>query len=178
MNEAARQLKALGLPPIEGAGAATWLDIFNLLAPVQSVLPQQLTATTTVNGGGVDCLSAEVVAWLISIGAFGGTAPTLSLTVTIQDSNDNGVADAYANAQDFLGNAIQSAALTAASQVVFLPERGNRELNANSNFRPTRRFRRASAAATIGGTAPTIPLEVVALVMKRRLPTTATGVGN
>jgi hypothetical protein len=159
-------------------GALTWLDVFNLLAPSQSVAPQQLTATSTVNGAGIDCLSAEVVVWVISIGAFGGTLPTLSLVVTIQDSNDNGVADAFANAQDFLGNAVQSAALTVASQIQFLPERGNRELNANANFRPSRRFRRASAAATIGGTAPTIPLEVAALVMKRRLPPTAVGLGN
>jgi hypothetical protein len=171
----ARIVKEAGVP--EG-GAGFVFDLANLLAPAQSLAPIA-EAAGTFNGAGVDALSTEAIAWVISLGAATGAPTSFTVQITLQDSNDNGVADPYANAQDFLGNAIQSASLVAGSQALILVERGNRELNANSNFRPSRRFRRAQVVvAFVGGTAPAIPVDVVALVVKRRLPSTVSGLGN
>jgi hypothetical protein len=160
-------------PEIRG-GIGYIFDLANLLAASQSVAPQNSTGAATINGSGVDSIIAEAILWTVDLGAL--TGGTLSLTATVQDSNDNGVTDAFANAQDYLGNAIATAALTVGSQLVVLAERGNRELNANSNFRPSRRFRRMQVVTT--GTYAGLPLAVNALVVKRRLPSAQAGPGN
>jgi hypothetical protein len=163
-----------GIFPEISGGIGYIFDLANLLAASQSVVPQSIAGAGTVNGSGVDALIAEAILWTIDLGAL--SAGTLSLTATVQDSNDNGVTDAYANAQDYLGNAIATAALTAGSQLVVLAERGNRELNANSNFRPSRRFRRMQVVTT--GTFTSLLTSVHAHVIKRRLPSAQAGPGN
>ncbi len=144
-------------------------------APVQSLVPA-LNAAGTFNGAGVDAIDALVILWVIDLGATAGAPTSQTIQVSVQDSNDNGVTDAFAQAQDRLGNAIQSAVLTAGSQILYLAERSGVELNANSFFRASRRFRRAVLVQTfVGGATPTTAAEVHAVIVKRRLPTAAVG---
>jgi len=156
--------------------ALTHLDLANLGAASQGLVPIA-EAAGTFNGPAIDCMSAEAILWLVSLGAATGTPTSFTVQVTIQDSDDGSTG--WANAQDYLGNAIQTASLVAGSQVVALGERGNRELNANSAFRASKRYRRAQVVvAFVGGTTPAIPVDVVAYVVKRRLPSAASGLSN
>ena len=110
------------------------------------VAPQQLTSTTTVNSGKVDLSVFRRALFFFETGAFGGTSPTLSAVLQIQDSPDG---------TTWTNNAtIPSATVTAASKQATLEIRAD-QLNSGS------RYVRLDAVCTIGGTTPTIPIAIV-----------------
>ncbi|HJT75717.1 MAG TPA: hypothetical protein VJ739_00795 [Gemmataceae bacterium] len=105
--------------------------------------PQQLTTTTTVNTGKVDMSAFRRALFLFATGTFGGTSPTLSAVLQIQDSPD-GIT--------WTNNAtVPSATVTAAGKQATLEIRAG-QLNAGA------RYVRLQAACTVGGTSPTIPV--------------------
>jgi hypothetical protein len=77
--------------------------------PIDSLRAQQ--ATAAVNGTGVDLQGYEAALCVASFGAVGGTTP--SFTLTLQESNDDGGTDPYADVAtaDLDGDA-QPAAVT------------------------------------------------------------------
>lgn len=113
--------------------------------PIQ---PQQLTTTTTVNSGSIDCQIFRRAIFTFNQGAFGGTAPTCSAAATIQESADNA---AWSNCpQD------TTTTITAASTGL------TKEIRAGM-LTAGKRYARLQVVCTIGGTSPTIPVAGVAL---------------
>jgi hypothetical protein len=111
-----------------------------LAAPVS---PQSLTATTTVATGGVDMSKFHRALFLFQTGAFGGTSPTLSAVLQIQESADNAT---------WSNNAIiPSATVTTADSQATLEIRAD-QLGLG------KRYVRLQAVCTVGGTSPTIPI--------------------
>jgi hypothetical protein len=114
-----------------------------ITAPVS---PQQLTTTTTVNSGSVDMSKFHRALFFFETGAFGGTSPTLSAVLQIQDSPDGAT---------WTNNAtVSSATVTAASKQATLEIRAD-QLSSGA------RYVRLQAVCTVGGTSPTIPVAVV-----------------
>ena len=110
------------------------------------VSPQTLTTTTTVNSGKVDLSVFRRALFLFETGTFGGTSPTLSAALQIQDSPDGST---------WTNNAtVPSATVTAASKQATLEIRAD-QLNIGA------RYVRLQAACTVGGTSPTIPIAIV-----------------
>ncbi len=114
-----------------------------IAAPVS---PQTLTATTTVNSGSVDMSKFHRALFLFESGAFGGTSPTLSAVLQIQEIADNAT---WSN-----NAAIPSATVTAASS------QATQEIRADQ-LGLGKRYVRLQAACTVGGSSPTIPVAVV-----------------
>ncbi len=114
-----------------------------ITAPVS---PQTLAATTTVNSGSVDMGKFHRALFLFESGAFGGTSPTLSAVLQIQESADNATWSNNAT--------IPSATVTAASS------QATQEIRADQ-LGLGKRYVRLQAACTVGGTSPTIPVAVV-----------------
>jgi hypothetical protein len=112
------------------------------------IAPQQLTATTTVNSGSIDMTKVRRALFHFQTGVFGGTSPTLSAALQIQESADNSTWSNNATIPSFnLTNASQQATL---------------EIN-HSQLGAGKRYVRLQAVCTIGGTSPTIPVSGVAL---------------
>jgi hypothetical protein len=110
------------------------------------VAPQTLTTTTTVNSGKVDMSIFRRALFFFETGAFGGTSPTLSAVLQIQDSPDG---------TTWTNNAtVPSATVTAASKQATLEIRAD-QLGSGA------RYVRLQAVCTIGGTSPTIPVAIV-----------------
>ena len=110
------------------------------------VAPQTLTSTTTVNSGKVDLSVFHRALFFFETGTFGGTSPTLSALLQIQDSPDS---------ITWTNNAtVPSATVTAASKQATLEIRAD-QLNLGA------RYIRLQAVCTIGGTSPTIPVAIV-----------------
>jgi hypothetical protein len=115
-----------------------------IAAPVP---PQTLTATTTVNTGKVDLAAFHRAFFLFETGTFGGTSPTLSAALQVQDSPDG---------TTWTNNAtVPPATVTAAGKQATLEVRAD-QLNAGA------RYARLQAVCTIGGTSPTIPVAAAA----------------
>lgn len=74
----------------------------------QSIAPQAVAGAATVNGTGIDCQGFESLLVDIQIGAIADAAGK-SLTVKLQESYDDGVADAYADITDATTGAILTA---------------------------------------------------------------------
>jgi hypothetical protein len=110
------------------------------------VAPIQLTATSTKTTGSVDMQKFHRALFLFETGVFGGTSPTLSAVLQIQDSPDNST---WTN-----NVTVPSATVTAASAQATLEIRAD-QLNAGA------RYVRLQAVCTIGGTSPTIPVAIV-----------------
>jgi len=106
-----------------------------------------LTTTTTVNSGKVDLSAFHRAFFLFETGTFGGTSPTLSAALQLQDSPDG---TTWTNTP---GTSSQTA--TTAGKQYTLEVRSD-QLNAGA------RYARLQAVCTIGGTSPTIPIAVVA----------------
>jgi hypothetical protein len=53
-----------------------------------AAVPQQLTSTSTINSGKVDMSIFHRALFLFETGVFGGTSPTLSAVLQIQESPD------------------------------------------------------------------------------------------
>src|SRR5581483_5389290 len=105
--------------------------------------PQQLTGTTTVNTGKVDLQQARRAIFLFATGTFGGTSPTLSAVLQIQESADG---------TSWSNNAtVPSATVTAQNQQATLEIRAG-QLAAG------KRYARLQAVCTVGGTSPTVPV--------------------
>jgi hypothetical protein len=122
-------------------------SITQRLALAAAAGPQQLTATTTVNSGKLDMEMARRALFVFATGTFGGTSPTLSAALQVQESADG---------TTWTNNAtIPSATVTAQNQQATLEIRGG-QLGAG------KRYVRLQAACTVGGTSPTIPVAVVA----------------
>ncbi|HEY7423034.1 MAG TPA: hypothetical protein VH682_02215 [Gemmataceae bacterium] len=111
-----------------------------------AVAPQTLTTTTTVNSGKVDLSMFRRALFLFETGVFGGTGPTLSAILQIQDSPDG---SAWSN-----NATVPSATVTAESKQATLEIRAD-QLNSGA------RYVRLQAVCTIGGTSPTIPVAIV-----------------
>ena len=111
------------------------------------VAPQVLTTTTTVNSGKVDLSAFHRAFFLFETGTFGGTSPTLSAALQIQD-NPDGVT--WTNTP---GTSSQTA--TTAAKQYSLEVRAD-QLNTGA------RYARLQAVCTVGGTSPTIPVAIVA----------------
>jgi hypothetical protein len=112
------------------------------------VHPQQLTATTTLTTGKVDLSLAHRCLFILDLGPFGGTSPTCSAVLTVQESPDgttwtnNGtVSTLTVNAQNNIGTS---------------------EIRADQ-LGAGKRYVRASVVFTIGGTSPTIPVACLPL---------------
>jgi hypothetical protein len=114
-----------------------------IAAPVS---PQTLTATATVNSGSVDMSKFHRSLFLFESGAFGGTSPTLSAVLQIQESADNATWSNNAT--------IPSATVTAASSQATLEIRAD-QLGVG------KRYVRLQAVCTVGGTSPTVPVAIV-----------------
>lgn len=114
-----------------------------IAAPVSPIV---LSATATKNSGSVDMSEFHRALFLFESGAFGGTSPTLSAVLQIQDSPDNST---WSN-----NTTVPSATVTAASSQASLEIRAD-QLNSGA------RYVRLQAVCTIGGSSPTIPLAVV-----------------
>jgi hypothetical protein len=110
--------------------------------------PQQLTTTTTVNSGSIDFQKVRRGLFHFQTGVFGGTSPTLSAVLQLQESSDNATWSNNAT--------IPSFTLTNASQQATL------EIN-TSQLGTGKRYVRLQAVCTIGGTSPTIPISGAAL---------------
>jgi hypothetical protein len=109
--------------------------------------PQQLTTTTTINSGNVDLSKFHRALFLFETGAFGGTSPTLSAVLQIQESA-TGSSGWQSNAT------VPSATVTTASNQATLEIRAD-QLGSGM------RFVRLQAVCTVGGTSPTIPVAIV-----------------
>jgi hypothetical protein len=108
--------------------------------------PQSLTTTTTLNSGKVDMSVFHRALFFVETGAFGGTSPTLSAVLQIQDSPDG---------TTWTNNAtVPSYTLSQASKQATLEIRAD-QLNTGA------RYVRLQAVCTVGGTSPTIPIAIV-----------------
>lgn len=114
-----------------------------ITAPVSPIV---LSATATKNSGSVDMAEFHRALFLFETGAFGGTSPTLSAVLQIQDSPDNSTWSNNAT--------VPSATVTAASSQASLEIRAD-QLNSGA------RYVRLQAACTVGGSSPTIPIAIV-----------------
>jgi hypothetical protein len=74
----------------------------------QSIAPQAVAGAATVNGTGVDCAGYESALVDIEVGAIVAAAGK-SLTIKLQESSDNGVADAFADITGATTSAIVAA---------------------------------------------------------------------
>jgi hypothetical protein len=110
------------------------------------VAPQTLTTTSTVNSGSVDMAEFHRSLFLFETGAFGGTSPTLSAALQIQESADNST---WSN-----NVTIPSATVTQASKQATLEIRADQ-------LGTGKRYVRLQVVCTIGGTSPTIPVAIV-----------------
>jgi hypothetical protein len=112
-----------------------------------AVPPQTLTGTATVNTGKVDLSVFHRAFFLFETGTFGGTSPTLSAALQIQDSPDG---------TTWSNNAtVPAATVTQAGKQASLEIRAD-QLSAGA------RYARLQAVCTVGGTSPTIPVAAVA----------------
>jgi hypothetical protein len=112
------------------------------------VHPQQLTATTTLNSGGIDLSLFRRALFVLDIGTLGGTAPTVSAVLQIQESADNAT---WSN-----NPIIPTMTLSAGSNV------GSAEIRAGQ-LSAGKRYARAQIVFTIGGTSPTVPVACLPL---------------
>ena len=107
---------------------------------------QQLTTNTTLNSGGIDMQYFRRAFFLFDTGAWGGTSPTLSATLQIQESPDNST---------WTNNAtVGSITISAASNV------GTLEIRAGQ-LGSGKRYVRLQAVCAVGGTSPTVPVAVL-----------------
>jgi hypothetical protein len=106
---------------------------------------QTLTTTTTLNSGKVDLSIFHRALFLFETGTFGGTSPTLSAVLQIQESPDGAT---------WTNNAIvPSATVTTASSQATVEIRADQ-------LGTGKRYARLQAVCTVGGTSPTIPVAI------------------
>ena len=108
--------------------------------PIQA---QQLTATTTLTTGKVDMSLVHRCLFILDLGPFGGTSPTCSAVLTVQESPDG---------TTWTANGTVSTLTVAAQNNI-----GTSEIRADQ-LGVGKRYVRASVVFTIGGTRPTIPV--------------------
>ena len=108
--------------------------------------PQTLTGTATVNSGNSDMSIFLRALFLFETGTFGGTSPTLSAVLQIQESADDATWSNNAT--------IPSATVTTAGS------QATQEIRADQ-LGLGKRYVRLQAVCTIGGTSPTIPVAVI-----------------
>jgi len=108
--------------------------------------PQTLTGTATANSGSVDMSKFHRALFFFETGSFGGTSPTLSAVLQIQESADNAT---WSN-----NAAIPSATITTANSQATLEIRAD-QLGVG------KRYVRLQAVCTVGGTSPAIPIAII-----------------
>ena len=74
----------------------------------QGIAPQAVAAGATVQGGGIDCLGYETQQVVVEMGAIVSGA-NKTVTVKLQESSDNNVADAWADVASATTGAIANA---------------------------------------------------------------------
>lgn len=114
-------------------------------APLQPVV---LTATGNVNTGSIDMSKVRRALFHFQTGVWGGTAPTFSGILQVQESPDNSTWTNNPN--------IPTITINTASQQATVEIR-------DSQVSAGKRYVRLQIQATIGGTSPTIPAAGVAL---------------
>jgi hypothetical protein len=114
-------------------------------AMMTPILPQVLTGTTTLTTGSVHVDKCKRAIFELELGAFGGTAPTCSAVLTVQESPDNST---------WTANALAPTLTVSAGSTGGTVEIRSDQLGAG------KKYVRASVAFTIGGTSPTIPVRV------------------
>jgi hypothetical protein len=109
---------------------------------------QQLTTTITLTTGKVDLAALKRALFVLDLGVFGGTSPTCSAVLTIQESPDG---TTWTN-----NGTVSTLTVAVASSV------GTSEIRADQ-LGAGKRYVRASVVFTIGGTSPIIPAVVIPL---------------
>jgi hypothetical protein len=112
------------------------------------VPPQQLTTTTTLTTGAIDLSLFKRALFLFETGTFGGTSPTLSAALQVQESPDNSTWSNNAT--------IPAATVTAQNKQATLEVRADQ-------LGTGKRYARLQATCTVGGTSPTVPVAAQAL---------------
>jgi hypothetical protein len=112
--------------------------------------PQTLTTTTTLTSGSIDLSWFHKAFFFFNTGVFGGTAPTLSAALTVQESADNSTWTTNATVSPA---AYAPAGSSAAQNTV--------EIRADQ-LGLNKRYVRLQAVCTVGGTSPTIPVTLIA----------------
>ena len=174
-----------------GSGLAGVLDLANLLAAqyagsfgdadvLHGPLSVSVTSPQTLEGAYIDALDAQAILWAISVGTAAGAHVT-RFVVSVYDADSSGSdttnldeADGTADgaAKDLYGNAISYDSGTVTQfepALVLIGERGNRELNANTSQRASKRYRRLHAVVT-GTSVTAVLLDANAYVVQRRQP--------
>jgi hypothetical protein len=116
-----------------------------LQTPIQ---PQQLTTTTTLTSGSIDMQVLRRALFILNLGAFGGTSPTCSAVITLQESPDN---------TTWTNNA------TIPTTTVSVQNTGGTVEVRSGQLGAGKRYARVSIVFTIGGTSPTIPASCLAV---------------
>lgn len=116
-------------------------DLYNDIAPAQSLSPRAVTAA--VNGAGVDLRGFDSATFLVDTGTITGTTPTA--TVALQESDDNVTFTAIA-AADLLGGALPASIDPTNDDTLY--RRG---------YLGTRRYVRVAVTA-VSGTGPSLPM--------------------
>ncbi len=107
------------------------------------IAPQVLTGNATLTSGSIDMRTARRALFQFQTGTFGGTSPTLSAVLQIQESADG---------SSWSNNAtIPSYTLTASQSQATLEIRAGQ-------LGTGKRYARLQAVCTVGGTSPTIPV--------------------
>lgn len=117
------------------------------------LFPEVLSATTTVNSGSVDFAKVNRGCFNFKTGTFGGTSPTLSAALQVQVSVDNA---SWVNST--ASNV--TATVTQATKQQPLEIRGDNLAQQSAADGVNYRYARLQAVCTIGGTSPTIPVEI------------------
>ncbi len=110
--------------------------------------PQQLTTTTTLTTGKVDLSLVHRALFVLDLGPFGGTSPTCSAVLTVQESPDG---------TTWTTNGTVSTLTVSAQNNI-----GTSEIRADQ-LGTGKRYVRGSVVFTIGGTSPTIPVACLPL---------------
>lgn len=123
-------------------------------------IPSQQTATATLHSNAVDYSLVSRGAFNFTTGTFGGTSPTLSAALSLEVSADNSTWVALSTST----NDNTTAAVTAqnAAQLIELRADQLAQQSAVDGLAPGAgyRYARLKAVCTIGGTSPTIPVNM------------------
>jgi hypothetical protein len=116
------------------------------------VAPQVLTSNASFTSDSIDLSKSRRALFAVRTGTFGGTSPTLSAAITLQVSPDNST---WTNSTIVTG----VPALTAQNATALVEVRSDQLTQQSNNMR----YARLSLICTVGGTSPTIPIDVLSI---------------
>jgi len=114
--------------------------------------PQVLTATPTLHSDKIDLTKGRRALFLFRTGTFGGTSPTLSAVLNI---------DVSADGTTWVASTVVSGnpTVTAGGKTAELEIRADQATQQNNTYK----YARMTAVCTIGGTSPTIPVDILSI---------------